>query len=35
MTHTLSYGEEEKEAGKAINPVKLANVEASRGCDGS
>lgn len=33
MTQTLSY--EEEEAGKAINPVKLANMEASRDCNGS
>lgn len=32
MTQTLSY---EEEAERAINPVKLANVEASRDCNGS
>lgn len=32
MTQTLSY---EEDAERAINPVKLANVEASRDCNGS
>lgn len=32
MTQTLSY---EEEAERAINPVKLENVEASRDCNGS